>query len=249
MKRGGIGKHGVWLAGTAVLLVVAAQAGAAAPERVATGAFSPPLSNLLLTRRLERPLADGNVIVTERTYEVQMFREGDGFRVEGRLIEARVEAPPSLAALAEIERRRSDAGLFPVRLDARGLIVTGSPPRADGSLDRASAVASAKVGSSLEGDERRTAEAFIAQLRGRPAHVQWPADVFHPAIGRRHEERSIAVPGGAEGLVTIEIEGRSGGTDGLIAGIERVVTTHLGADRRVTREVWRLVRAPASLHR
>jgi len=241
----GTGRSG-WLHGTAAMLVLAALAGAT-PLAAAPGGFAPPRSHLLLTRTLHRPLPDGKAVVTRRSYEVQILRDGEGYRVEGRLVEAAVDAPPSLAALAEIERARPDNGMFPILLDAGGMIVGGGAVQSDGSLDRAAAIAVERIGGSgLPALDMLQAQSFVTQLRSRSARSQWPADIFHPAPGKRSESRAVPMPGGSQGQVTIEIEARGAGAGGLIAALERIVTTDLAGDHRVTREQWQLSRAPTA---
>ena len=241
MTTGG-GKSG-WLSGAAAVLTLSAL-GSAAPAAAAPDSFAPPLSQLLLTRTLLRPLPDGKAVTTRRSYAVQILRDGQGYRVEGRLIEATVDAPPSLAALAEIERQRPDNGMFPILLDAQGMIVGGGTVQSHDSLDRAAATTKERIGGAdLSALDMLQAQSFVTQLRARSARSQWPADIFHPLPGRRSEERAIAVPGGGEGKVTIEIAASGAGAGGQLAALERIVTTDLAGDRRITREQWQLSRA------
>lgn len=233
----------VWLWSASVIL---ASAALSAPEvgSASDGAvFAPPQAQLLLTRILHRPLPGGKAIVTRRSYTVRIVRDGAGYRVDGTLVEARVDAPPALAALAEIERQRPDIGLFPILLDASGMIIGGGGPLSEGSLDRAAAIAVEAIGSSgLPAIDMLQAQAFVRQLPGRAPRSQWPADIFHPVPGKRSESRQIALPGGNQGNVTIEIETQGPAQGGQLASLERVVTTDLAGDTRMTREQWQLVR-------
>ncbi len=245
---GGMGKS-VWLAGAAALVALAAL-GDTVPAAASPGSFSPPASPLLLTRTLIRPLPDGNTITTRRSYEVQIKRDGAGYRVEGRLVEVTVDAPPSLAALADIERARPDNGMFPIMLDTQGLIIGGGTRVSDGSLDRAATVAVAQMGSSgLPAVDMLQAQAFVTQLRGRSPRSLWPADTFNPAPGKRSESRSVPVPGGGQSQITIEIEASGPGTHGRIAELERLVTTDLDGNKRLTRERWQLIRTSSETGR
>lgn len=243
-------KRSVWLCGTAAIIAMAAvsvPATAAPPDPHGqdTHVFTPPQAKLLLTRTLHRPLPDGKAIVTRRSYAVHIVREGTGYRVEGTLVEARVEAPPILAALAEIERKRPDTGIFPILLDATGMIVGGGGPAARAPLDRAAVVAAQTIGSSgLPALDMLQAQSFVSQLPSRAPRSQWPADIFHPVPGSRSESRMIALPGGSQGSVTIDIETQGPSPDGQLALLDRIVTTDLGGDRRVTREQWQLSRNP-----
>jgi hypothetical protein len=236
-------KKSVWLCGISALLVAGALSVPAASAQALQASFTPPQAQLLLTRTLHRPLPDGKAIVTRRSYAVRIVRDGAGYRVDGTLVEARVEAPPALAALADIERRRPDNGNFPIMLDAKGLIVGGVGLQSDGSLDRAAVVAAEAVGGSgLPAIDMLQVQAFIKQLPSRAPRSAWPADVFHPAPGKRSEARTIPLTGGAVGQVTIEIEAQGPAQDGQIAMLSRVVTTDLAGDKRVTSEQWQLVR-------
>jgi hypothetical protein len=90
------------------------------------------------------------------------------------------------------------------------------------------------------------AQAFVARLRGNTARSQWPDDVFRPALGKRTESRTLALPQGAQGQVLVEIEGQGAGPQGQVAAVDRIVTTDLGGDQRVTRERWQISRYAAN---
>ena len=233
----------VWLCGISAILVAGALSAPAASAPSPPAGFAPPQAQLLLTRTLHRPLPDGKAIVTRRSYAVRIVRDGTGYRVDGTLVESRVDAPPALASLAEIERRRPDNGNFPILLDASGLILGGAGLQSDGSLDRAAAIAAEAIGDSgLPAIDMLQVQAFIKQLPSRAPRSLWPADIFHPAPGKRSESRTITLPGGAEGHITIEIEARGPAPDGQLASLSRVVTTDLAGDMRVTREHWQLAK-------
>ena len=108
MTRRGIEPRSSKLVGAASLLALLPLAAAGAAPVAAGGAFSVPSGPLVLTRTLRRPLSDGVEIVSTRSYEIGIVPDGDGFRVEGRLLSSEVTAPPSLAALAALERNRPD---------------------------------------------------------------------------------------------------------------------------------------------
>jgi hypothetical protein len=233
----------VWLGGTSAMLVMAGFAVPVPGAAASPADFQPPEAQLLLTRTLHRPLPGGQAIVTTRHYAVRIVRAGAGFRVEGSLIDARAEAPPMLAAIAELERKRADEGMFPIMLDENGLIAGSGALHSDGSLDRGAMIATQTIsGSDLPVRDRMEAQAFVDQLRGRAARSQWPADIFRPQPGMRSESRVIHLPDGDEGSVTIEIIGHGPGQDGQLAELDRVVTTDLAGDKRVTREHWQLRR-------
>lgn len=242
------GTPGRWSEAAALLSLAALSI--ATPIAASSDEFAPPATKLLLTRTLVRPLPDGNAIATRRTYEVQITRDGDGYRVDGKLTEAAVDVPPSLADLAEIERRRPDLGMFPIMLDARGMMIGGGAVQTGAAADRAARVAAEHIGQSgLPAIDMLQLQAFVAQVSARAPRSQWPADIFHPTVGRHSEQRMIPLPGGIEGKVTIEIAASGSGSGGQLASVERVVTTDLSGDRRVTREQWQLFRNAAPVAR
>jgi len=250
MRRPGSRRQSHWRIGTAAVLLLAAQGSAAVAASPQLAIYSPPHAPLLLVRTLYRPLPDGKAIITRRSYAVRIVPDGAGYRVDGELVQATVDAPPSLAPLAEIERRRPDIGMFPILLDARGQISGGGNVQSDGSLGRAAAIAEDKIGGSgLSAIDMLQAQAFVKQLAARNPRSQWPTDVFNPAPGKRDESRVITLPGGREGLVTIAIATQGADETGQLALLERVVTTNLGGDTRVTREQWQLSRMPSELGR
>ncbi len=219
---------------------------AAAP----TQPFVAPAGKLLLTRTLQRSLHDGKEVITRRIYEVQIVRDDPGFRVDGKLIDVQVETPPMLAALAEIERKRPDIGMFPILLNAQGMIIGGDSIQEDGSLDRASTVVSGRIANSgLPALEMLQAQAFVKQLRARRPRSVWPADVFNPSMQTQRETRNIPVPGGEAGQVLIELSSRGHTSSGQISELERLVITDLNGDKRVTRETWRLSRSDSRVIR
>ena len=231
--------HSLLLAGAAAILPFAAlNTVAISPGGAAQPAFAPPQSRMLLTRTLHSPLADGREIVTRRTYEIVILPDGDGFRVDGTLVECQVDAPPALAMLAQIERERPDNGLFPMRLDARGMIVGDNTLPSDGAVRQAGAVVSQAFAGAARAEDSRQAGAFVRQVQGQQAITRWPADLFRPAPGRRYSEQAIALPDGGDGKVTVEISTLPGPS--RYATVARTVTTELGALRRVTREEWTL---------
>lgn len=243
MKRRLARNGPVWRSSAAATLALVAMAFEAPAIADAAQAFSPPLSSLLLSRTLTRTLPDGKTITTRRSYEVRFQRDGDGYRVDGNLVDVTVDVPPSLRALADLERQRPDNGLFPIRLDADGRIIGGGNQTASPVVARAAQVAAEQIGGSgLTALDMLQAQAFVARLRSGSAHSKWPDDVFRPFVGKRSETRTVPLPGGEEGQVVIEIEGRRGGSAGQVGSVHRVVTTDLGGDRRVTRELWELVR-------
>jgi hypothetical protein len=236
-------RRAAWLLGAAVILPVAAIGAAQASP--AASAFAPTPAPLLLTRTLRHVLHDGKAVVSRRSYRVRFVADQGGFRIDGALADVVVDAPPGLEALAQLERRRPDTGLFPMRLDASGAIVPGpdAPPSAEQrqALELA-AWQIARMG--LAASETGQAQAFVERLQAQPHRTVWPRDLFHPAPGARREARSIPLANGLRGEVTTEIEASADPTTGLLGAFRRKVTTELDGNTRVVIEEWTLADAP-----
>jgi hypothetical protein len=224
-----------WAAGLIALLPVSAAS--AAPPAAASRAFVAPAEPLILTRTLRRPLPDGAEIVSTRRYEVRIVAEGEGYRVDGRLLNADVATPESLAALAAIERSRPDTGLFPFRLDRAGRIASEAAPSDSAAAAEAAATAKLEIaGSSLSEPDRTQAQALVDQLLRRGERgARWPVDLFNPDPGLRSQTSRVELADGQHGTVTTTIDARN---DAQEASIERTVITETGGAQRVTRELY-----------
>lgn len=247
------------LAGISALLPI--MAGASAQPVAATApqsAFTPPDGGMVLLRELRRALPDGKEIRSRRTYEIRITRQGSGFRVDGRLIRSEIDAPPSLRALAQIERNRPDNALFPMMLDGNGMLVPHSRPAStadrgepagldDAARHAAQLVTTQLVRSRLGSGEQADVAAFVEQLvaPGSNAGSQWPRDLFRPQAGLRSETRRFSLPGGDAGSITMAIDARTASSGGLLDTLERTIITETGitqtgASQRITRELWQL---------
>ncbi len=234
------------LAGAAALLPTLVGRVAAQPAEAPARGFVPPESPLVLTRTVWRTLGDGKEIVVRRRYAVQFIRQGDGFQLNGRLLDAAVEAPPVLAALAEIERGRSDEGLFPMLLDAAGQIRPQTSNRSGSQQARDDARLSAQnllANSPIAAAQRTESSAFLSQLATQGGMAAWPADLFNPVASERREQRRIALPSGQEGQVAVLVRSLGAQPGGLPHAVERTVTTVLAGTSRTTRERWTLARS------
>lgn len=235
----------VWLAGAAAILPLATLCAAEASP--APRAFVPPQAAQILTRTLRHVLHDGAAVVTRRSYRVQFVAEDAGFRLDGTLVDVAVEAPPGPAtdAIAALERRRPDAGMFPIRLDAAGMILPAPDPAPTAQQREGIGVASAEVRRmNLAAGDKTAAQGFVSQFRSQPYRTSWPQDLFRPAPGARREERLIPLANGVRGQVTTDIEARTDAATGLLAAFRRKITTDLEGNTRVVIEEWTLSPAP-----
>ncbi len=231
----------ILLAGIATLLPV--ELGAQQPQATAQGMnnFSPPPNPLVLSRTVWRSLPDGKHIMVQRNYEVRFAAEGDGYIVDGALIDTVVEAPPPVAMLADLERSRADAGPFPLHLDRQGQIIKTSADVADRTArteaTRTSALILNQLGRSTL-PRVESLEALNRVLAAANGGAAWPVDLFNPTRNRHHEIRKVALPTGNQGEVDVSISVEASSPGNLPQQFERMVITRLGSSERVSREVW-----------
>ena len=228
-----------------VTLAVPATMAAAPPAMAEAPRFRAPTGPLVLTREVRRALADGQELVVRRRYLVHFAPAADGWTVIGDLAGVEVEAPADLAEMAQVERARPDAGLFPLQLDRAGLIVARPDPAATVDAARSRAAISAYLArTDLSETERAQASAMAARLQsqGQAAGNAWPADLFRPLPGARSEQRDIVLPDGRTGRVVVRIEAADG-VGGLLSHMERQTVTELDGTRRLSLERWTLADA------
>jgi hypothetical protein len=199
---------------------------------------------LLVTRTATRTLRDGKEIVTRRTYRVTFRRDGTGFVAQGVQTNSEIEAPPVLASLARIERDRPDNAIFPAQLDASGLIVEAASTEPGPELAAGIAAARKLVAPvRLSGPDRATANAVLdAAAKGHPA--PWPADLFSASASDQTMQRTIELPSGAPGLITVTQRIPARRSDGTPARYVREVVTEIDGSSRPNREEWSIVDAP-----
>lgn len=231
----------LFLAGmAAVLPVTVGAAFADAPSKAMPGRFTPPSGPMVLTRTLVRSLANGKELVVTRRYAIRFTLEGDGYRLDGEQIAAEVEAPPILAGLADIERKRVNKGLFPARLDANGVIRSGGVSLADPAVRaKATAEAGRLIGAApLTAEAKRERTTVLGQVSNTSGTEAWPVFLFNPGPRDRVERRMLALPGGGEGEVEVRIRVLGLAPGGLPTTVERTVITRLSGTSRTSREIW-----------
>lgn len=233
------------LAGAASMIPVAqgyaaatAQSGDAAASR-----FAPPATPMVLTRTVWRSLGDGNQIVVTRRYAVSFSARGEGFVLDGYLLDAAVSAPAPLQAMADVERRRTDHGMFPIELDSRGWIKPRPGPAINDAAARQAALDNGRsiiATAQIAAERRIEGVALFAQLAAQGIGAAWPSDLFNPREAQSHENRRVALPDGQEGEVNVSIKVGVLHPCGLPQAVERTVITRLAETERVSREQWTL---------
>lgn len=229
--------------------LIAAVPAPAQPPASVRPVFAPPEGEpLLLTRMLRRELVDGKVIVATRRYRINFIRSDTGWKINGALVASEIEAPPALAALAAIERQRPDDTLFPIRLDAAGVIqprdgtATPDGPEWRAALDKAIKLASARVEPATDGAALNLLVQQMQAVAGAATLSHWPTRLFLPDQGNSREERHFALPDGIEGSIVAELECVPAEGLETLGRAERRVITKISGTQRVTRELWSLER-------
>jgi hypothetical protein len=226
----------------AVLPFAALSAGSASATATSSSGFSPAAEPMVLTRALRRPLPGGAEVSTRRSYEIRFVRDGQGYRIDGELIDVSIDVPPAYEALAALERARPDTGMFPMHIDAGGRLVAAPSQHQAQFAQQAGQLAQSRVPATLSPDESRNALAFIGQVSASPSQTAWPDDLFRPSPGKHVDTHVVPLPGGKTGEVAIEIEASVEPGSGLVTTLRRNVTTRLGDTLRQTIETWTLSR-------
>ncbi len=237
------------LAGFAALApLTGVQIGSAANAEAATP-FSPPSGPLVLSRTVIRELSDGKQIVVERSFRVQFVASGNGFVLTGAPIGVKVDVPPVLAGMGELERQRSEPGPFPLMIDSRGSIHAANITQAPDQRARAAAqhvggrlLKSAAVSEQTKRESVQALAVMAGDTRGSP----WPVDLFNATEAERHQHRTLALSDGSQGEVDVLVRVEKWLPCGMPALFERIITTDLSGTRRVSREVWSITPAAGS---
>lgn len=233
-------RHVLRLAAAAALLPPLVARSASARSAVT---FVPPSGLMRYTRTLRRELAGNDAFVVSRSFSVRFAPAGSGFRLEGEQVAVSVTAPPGLARFAQLERERREMGLFPLSLDAHGLI-SGAPAAIDtAELDAAVTAATKRfdtVGFALT--ERSEVDRFVNALHQDASSLvtALPRDLFVPAAPEIATTRGINLADGAQGEVTVRFTARTDPVTGLMTQAMREVVTDLSGDKRRTVEDWSL---------
>lgn len=232
-------RHGFLLAGLAALAPasVAAAGGNAAHESVPPR-FNPP-ARATITRTLYRYLSDGNAIVVTRRYDVTFVRVPGGFRIDGALVDAQVDAPPMLEPLAAIERSRPDRA-FPMTLDKDGRIIAEARDPAVPVAAHLAAAGSIAAASGMDEGRKRDMLAQLSAVSAAGGQGEAPRDLFTAPAGERRETRTLALPGGGEGQIELTVKVEAAPDPRLPGQIEKTIVTRLAGTTRVSKEVWNL---------
>lgn len=195
------------------------------------------------TRRLRRELPGGAAIDVLRSFRIRFSRMTGGFRVDGEQLGAHVDAPTSLASLARLEQERVETGLFPMLLDASGIIVAGPSGRIPSDMSEAVTEALGMIAQSrLSSAGQASAREFVLGLQLVASHITSlvPPQLFIGLQQAYADTRDLPLPDGQRGSVSVQFTHSPDPISGLLDHAERVVITRVGGAERRTLEEWRM---------
>ena len=196
-----------------------------------------------LARRVERGLHDGKTIVIEREWLVDFDVREAGIVITGEQVSVAVDAPPKIARLAALEEQRDTSSMFPISLTPGGEILGGGDVS-----DREHMAATMKAAlemieqAGLDPEDHRANIAAIQAASGQLLDTM-PRDLFFPKAMSWENRRSMELPGGMLGDIAVRYEAERCPGKPWLQRAERVVTTTISGNSRLSREIWTL--APA----
>ncbi|MEL7690065.1 hypothetical protein [Citromicrobium bathyomarinum] len=220
--------------GALFLLPTAASARLASPD----GPF-------VLERALVRSLSDGKQISVTRRWSLAFEAVGDdGLRATGKQVDASVDAPSALQAMARLEAARDESDLFPLQLDRAGRIVQSSSEIALAPLPETvvdAALAYAKARSDATAAQTMSRQ-FLVELsqHGMAWLSDLPADLFFPAPRDRRISREIDLPDGTTGSFELRESVSAEGASGLLKSFSREAATTTKDMTQKGSEAWTL---------
>lgn len=215
--------------------VAASQWAKPALAQTGAGLFAPGATPCRLTRTVERQLGRAGKLTVTRQWSVRFSSAGRGWQVSGEQVGVTVDAPPVLAELARIEQERVEDSMFPIMLDPAGHMLVDAAATAESALnDALQDVRQRLAARGVTGRDLAEAERFLETLQaaGQATVATWPRNLFAPGTRANTESQSVALPGGATGIVTVTTTTASDPANGLLQRFERSVETRLGDQLR-----------------
>ena len=198
---------------------------------------------MLLSRLLTRSLSDGAQITVFRQWEISITRRGIGWAVDGRQVAVEVEAPKHIAAIADVERRRSTDSTFPILLGSNKQILAAGQGEGADDLELAVREAERVITAaplSVESKQQRRLLLKGLQGAGNSMLERWPKDLFYPQTTNDHQVRRISLPDGSAGEFELALVASADAQTGLLKRMERTITTRLHGSEQQSSESWEL---------
>lgn len=222
---------------------IAAGVGLSHRSVLAASSVASPTTPMLLTRQLSRGLRDGKAVTVTRQWRVAFSQQSRGVTVTGEQTAVSVEAPPALAALAQIEEKRSTAGMFPILLSPDGVIMAAGEITSKASIEAALEVAeSVMMARGLAEASASEQQQVMAQLQAAGSSFldQLPGDLFFPSVIPLREVRRVPLSDGLVGEFEVSWEASAQASTGLLESARREVITRIGESERRSSEDWLL---------
>ena len=216
------------------------------PVAFARAPISAPSSPMILTRRQERSLRGGASIKVTRSWRLGFTSQNDQISIAGGQMDVSVEAPPSLASIATIERNRSTREMWPILLSHNGRIISAGADVQE--RDFASAV---QAGGAIIRSERGDLQSEEARLEylGRLQNISaslmenLPEDLFVPNGRPTFSRQNVDLPDGLKGEIELVYNALPSPQTGWLDRAERRVTTRIGTTEKYVLEEWTLSEA------
>jgi hypothetical protein len=209
----------------------------------AKAALRIPAGPMVLERRLQRSLSDGNEIIVTRDWEIAFGYSTRGIEVAGKQISAKVAAPAALQKLAAVEEGRNTNGLYPLTLSDEGRIMLSGNSDDGGTFEQAVRIAQNMIDNSARAsDEKQAARQQLSQMQqaGQSLFSAMPADLFFPTGAPIRSVRPVPLPQGPAGEFELVYSARPAPGAPWLSSAERRITTRIGDNARQSAELWTL---------
>ncbi len=198
-----------------------------------------------LSHRLERSLRDGASLSVSRNWQVDFADQGRGISITGVQLDALVEAPDALAALAQIEQNRSTSGMWPIDLSPDGKIMVARNGLREDDMRAAVEEAEQFIADSplpTSEQEARLQHLRAMQRTNSTLLDQLPNDLFFPEGTPQLTRRAMGLPGGLTGEFEVAYEAKCGPGTAWLESAIRHVTTRIGDNEQRASERWTLAK-------
>lgn len=209
----------------------------------AQAAISAPSGPMRLSRMITRTLRGGAMLRVDRSWQIAFRPQGTGFSIMGEQLDAKVQAPPSLASLAAIEEARSTADMWPIMLSEQGEIVAAGSGIREEDLAAAIREAEAMIAEREVPASIREAQAqYLAQIQRTVNSLleSLPSDLFFPKMGPMRTVQTLELAEGVTGEFEIIYDAVPAQEGAWLGKAERQVITRLGDSRQRAIEEWTL---------
>ncbi len=213
-----------------------------APLLGANGVLHPP-GPMLLSRIIERELSDGEVLSIRRTWQVGFSSQGRGIAVTGKQLDASVDAPAKLGALARLEQQRDTHTMWPILLSEDGVILAAGEYASEEDVNSAVQVAKAMIAQRARSGQTKARDMnYISELQRASSSLldQLPPDLFFPQIGDQSFVKPVALPEGIEGEFSLHYSAETAEGAQWMANARRKIVTRIGDTSRASSDTWKM---------